>query len=111
MRRLGRMWGRSDQRDPNDHLHRPTINTLVDKQRLACDQLFCRCDGRWPRKAGLRRAARFDGVLLTFADQRNSTVPMETFADAVGFVRELTGNRPFDIAVEGATCSPRSHDR
>src|SRR5215216_2286959 len=42
-------------------------------------------------------------VLLTFADQRNSTVPVETFADAVGFVRELAGNRPFDIAVEGAT--------
>src|SRR5215203_86892 len=41
------------------------------------------CGGRWPRKAGLRRAARFDGVLLTFADQRNSTVPVETFADAV----------------------------
>ena len=61
------------------------------------------CGGRWPRKAGLRRAARFDGVLLTFADQRNSTVPVETFADAVGFVRELAGNRPFDIAVEGAT--------
>jgi alkanesulfonate monooxygenase SsuD/methylene tetrahydromethanopterin reductase-like flavin-dependent oxidoreductase (luciferase family) len=61
------------------------------------------CGGRWPRKPGLRRAARFDGVLLTFADQRNSTVPVETFADAVGFVRELAGNRPFDIAVEGAT--------
>ena len=41
MRRPGRTWGRPDQRDPNDHLHRPTINTLVDKQRLACDQLFC----------------------------------------------------------------------
>jgi len=61
------------------------------------------CGGRWPRKPGLRRAARFDGVLLTFADQRNSTVPVQTFADAVGFVRELDGNRPFDIAVEGAT--------
>jgi hypothetical protein len=61
------------------------------------------CGGRWPRKPGLRRAARFDGVLLTFADQRNSTVPVETFADAVGFVRGLAGNRPFDIAVEGAT--------
>ena len=60
------------------------------------------CGGRWPRKAGLRRAARFDGVLLTFADQRNSTVPVETFADAVGFVRELAGE-PTDIAVEGAT--------
>ena len=54
-------------------------------------------------QAGVRRAARFDGVLLTFADQRNSTVPVETFADAVGFVRGLAGNRPFDIAVEGAT--------
>src|SRR5215212_4653331 len=61
------------------------------------------CGGRWPRKPGLRRAARFDGVLLTFAGQRNSTVPVETFADAVGFVRGLTGDRPFDIAVEGAT--------
>jgi hypothetical protein len=52
------------------------------------------CGGRWRRKPGLRRAARFDGVLLTFADQRNSTVPVETFADAVALVRELTGNRP-----------------
>jgi hypothetical protein len=33
----------------------------------------------------------------------DSTVPVETFADAAGFVRGLAGNRPFDIAVEGAT--------
>ena len=53
------------------------------------------CGGRWPRKPGLRRAARFDGVLLTFADQRNSMVPVETFADAVGFVRGLAGQPTF----------------
>jgi hypothetical protein len=61
------------------------------------------CGGRWPRKPGLRRAARFEGAHLTFADQRDSRVSVETFADAVDFVRGLAGNRRFDIAVEGAT--------
>ena len=42
MRRPGRTGGRPDQRDLNDHLHRPTISTLVDKQRLAYEQLLCR---------------------------------------------------------------------
>ena len=61
------------------------------------------CGGRWPRRPGLRRAARFDGVLPTFEDQRDGNVPVAVFAEAVEFVRGLAGDRPYDVAVEGAT--------
>jgi len=60
------------------------------------------CGGRWPRKPGLRRAARFDGAMPTFADQRIRNVPVDQFAEAASFVRQLAA-RPGDIAVEGAS--------
>ena len=60
------------------------------------------CAGRWPNKAGLRRAARFDGAMPTFGRLPSQNVPVDEFADAASFVRGLaTGT--VDIALEGAT--------
>ncbi len=58
------------------------------------------CGGRWPHRAGLRRAARFDGAMPTFADQRSHNAPPEDFAAAAGVVG------PLDIALEGASTGP-----
>jgi len=60
------------------------------------------CGARWPRRVGLRRAARFDGVLPLFAGhQARNPAPAEV-AEAASFVRGLTDRR-LDVAVEGAT--------
>ena len=64
------------------------------------------CGGHWPRKPGLRRAARFDGAMPIFDNQRNSRVPIETFAEAASFVRQLAPG-DLDIALEGATDGPQ----
>jgi alkanesulfonate monooxygenase SsuD/methylene tetrahydromethanopterin reductase-like flavin-dependent oxidoreductase (luciferase family) len=65
------------------------------------------CGGRWPRRPGLRRAARFEGAMPTFEDQRASPVAIEQFSEAASFVRQhALGKEPFDIAVEGATEGP-----
>jgi alkanesulfonate monooxygenase SsuD/methylene tetrahydromethanopterin reductase-like flavin-dependent oxidoreductase (luciferase family) len=58
--------------------------------------------GRWPGKPGLRRAARHDGAMPTFSDQRARNVPPEEFAAATSFTRGLAA-KPIDIALEGAT--------
>jgi alkanesulfonate monooxygenase SsuD/methylene tetrahydromethanopterin reductase-like flavin-dependent oxidoreductase (luciferase family) len=63
------------------------------------------CGGRWPRKPGLRRAARFDGAMPTFEDQRGANVPAGRFAAATAYLRERTSGL-FDIALEGATDGP-----
>jgi alkanesulfonate monooxygenase SsuD/methylene tetrahydromethanopterin reductase-like flavin-dependent oxidoreductase (luciferase family) len=63
------------------------------------------CGGRWPRRPGLRRAARFDGAMPTFADQRRANVAVEQFAQAASFVRQLAPSN-LDIALEGATTGP-----
>jgi len=63
------------------------------------------CGGRWPSKPGMRRAARHDGAMLTFADQREHNVPLAEFAAAASFTGGLAP-RPIDIAVEGATSGP-----
>jgi alkanesulfonate monooxygenase SsuD/methylene tetrahydromethanopterin reductase-like flavin-dependent oxidoreductase (luciferase family) len=60
------------------------------------------CGGRWPHRPGLRRAARFDGAMPTFAKQRSSNVPVDQFARAASFVRQLAPAE-LDIALEGAT--------
>src|SRR5215475_5809439 len=60
------------------------------------------CGGRWPRKPGLRRAARFEGAMPTFENQRISAVPVEEFAEAASFV-QLSSGKHLDIALEGAT--------
>jgi alkanesulfonate monooxygenase SsuD/methylene tetrahydromethanopterin reductase-like flavin-dependent oxidoreductase (luciferase family) len=65
--------------------------------------------GWWPRRPGLRRAARLDGAMPIFDNQRASNVPVEQFAAAAGFVRRhATG--PLDIALEGATSGPSGAD-
>ena len=49
--------------------------------------------GRWPNRPGLRRAARWDGVVVTFADAgRTIPVPVEDFADAVRYVASERGS-------------------
>jgi alkanesulfonate monooxygenase SsuD/methylene tetrahydromethanopterin reductase-like flavin-dependent oxidoreductase (luciferase family) len=58
------------------------------------------CGARWPRRAGLRRAARFDGAMPTFEDQRVANVPPADFAAAAACVPGL------DVALEGATTGP-----
>jgi alkanesulfonate monooxygenase SsuD/methylene tetrahydromethanopterin reductase-like flavin-dependent oxidoreductase (luciferase family) len=60
------------------------------------------CGGRWPHKPGLRRAARFNGAMPTFAHQRGSNVPIEEFTAAASFVRQHASGS-VDIALEGAT--------
>jgi Luciferase-like monooxygenase len=60
------------------------------------------CGGRWPHKPGLRRAARFDGAMPTFADQGSDGATIEQFAAAASFLRRLAPGA-FDIALEGAT--------
>jgi alkanesulfonate monooxygenase SsuD/methylene tetrahydromethanopterin reductase-like flavin-dependent oxidoreductase (luciferase family) len=63
------------------------------------------CGGRWPNKPGLRRAARHDGVMPTFPDQRAHNVPLAEFAAAASFTSDLA-QHPIDIALEGATSGP-----
>jgi alkanesulfonate monooxygenase SsuD/methylene tetrahydromethanopterin reductase-like flavin-dependent oxidoreductase (luciferase family) len=63
------------------------------------------CGARWPHKPGLRRAARFDGAMPTFDDQRASNVSIEEFTAAVSFIRQHVAS-PIDIALEGATTAP-----
>jgi alkanesulfonate monooxygenase SsuD/methylene tetrahydromethanopterin reductase-like flavin-dependent oxidoreductase (luciferase family) len=64
------------------------------------------CGGRWPNRAPLRRAARYDGAMPTFEAQNKRVVPPEELAAAVAFIascREEGAVAPFDIAMEGAT--------
>lgn len=63
------------------------------------------CGGRWPRKPGLRRAARFDGAMPAFDNQRIANVPVEEFTRAASFVRDLAEG-DIDIALEGFTEEP-----
>jgi alkanesulfonate monooxygenase SsuD/methylene tetrahydromethanopterin reductase-like flavin-dependent oxidoreductase (luciferase family) len=63
------------------------------------------CGGRWPNKPGLRRAARFDGAMPTFAGQRAGPVPVDEVAQAAAFVRGLAPEY-VDIAIEGASDGP-----
>jgi hypothetical protein len=60
------------------------------------------CGGRWPHRAGLRRAARFDGAMPTFADQRSRNASVTEFVEAVSLLRGHASG-PLDIALEGAT--------
>jgi alkanesulfonate monooxygenase SsuD/methylene tetrahydromethanopterin reductase-like flavin-dependent oxidoreductase (luciferase family) len=60
------------------------------------------CGARWPRKVGLRRAARWDGAMVTFAGQREGNVPVAEFAQAAQFLRDQAP-RAVELAVEGGT--------
>lgn len=62
------------------------------------------CPGRWPTRAGFRRAARWDGAMPTFTHPKTVPVPVAEFADVVEFLRrERGGLDGFDIALEGTT--------
>jgi alkanesulfonate monooxygenase SsuD/methylene tetrahydromethanopterin reductase-like flavin-dependent oxidoreductase (luciferase family) len=70
------------------------------------------CGGRWPNRAPLRRAARYDGAMPTFEAQNKRVVAPAELAAAVAFIascREEAGaasgaaEKDFDIAMEGAT--------
>ncbi|XVU27610.1 LLM class flavin-dependent oxidoreductase [Actinoplanes sp. CA-054009] len=74
-----------------------TLTALWD--RWGVPRIPIWCAGRWPNKAGLRRAARFDGAMPTFEAQRDRNVPPGDFAAAAAFV----GGG--DIALEGAATS------
>ena len=68
------------------------------------------CAGRWPNKPGFRRAARWDGIVATFAGSgRETPVPVEAFAAAVRFVAAERGSLDgFDVALEGWSSSAAS---
>ena len=68
------------------------------------------CGGRWPRRAGLRRAARWQGAMPIFEETRDGGVPLATFEEAAGFVKGLASGA-VDIALEGATEGPADADR
>ena len=61
------------------------------------------CGGRWPNRTPLRRAARYDGALPTFVDQRQRVLPVSEFAAATSFIASQRdgGLDGFDIALEG----------
>ncbi|MCF6475081.1 LLM class flavin-dependent oxidoreductase [Nonomuraea sp. MG754425] len=61
------------------------------------------CPGRWPTRAGFRRAARWDGAMPTFHDYGHGRpVPPEEFARVTGYLAEQRGSLDgFDVALEG----------
>jgi len=61
--------------------------------------------GRWPNRKPLRRAARFDGAMPTFVDQKDRRLPPEEFAAATAYLagRRDAGLAGYDIALEGST--------
>ncbi|GAB2572338.1 hypothetical protein Aab01nite_03320 [Paractinoplanes abujensis] len=59
--------------------------------------------GMWPNQAGLRRAARHEGAMPIFRNQRERNVPVEEFAQVVDFVRAEGAGEGFDLVLEGAT--------
>jgi alkanesulfonate monooxygenase SsuD/methylene tetrahydromethanopterin reductase-like flavin-dependent oxidoreductase (luciferase family) len=61
--------------------------------------------GRWPNRAPLRRAARFDGAMPTFVDQRSRMVPPAEFAAATRYLarHRPTGLAGYDLALEGTS--------
>jgi alkanesulfonate monooxygenase SsuD/methylene tetrahydromethanopterin reductase-like flavin-dependent oxidoreductase (luciferase family) len=63
------------------------------------------CGGRWPRRVGLRRAARYQGAMPVFDETRDGVVPLPTFEEAATFVRGLAPGS-LEVALEGATGSP-----
>jgi alkanesulfonate monooxygenase SsuD/methylene tetrahydromethanopterin reductase-like flavin-dependent oxidoreductase (luciferase family) len=66
------------------------------------DRIPIWCGGQWPRRVGLRRAARFDGTLATFAGHHTRNAPVADVTAAAAFIRGVSPGQP-DIAIEGAT--------
>jgi alkanesulfonate monooxygenase SsuD/methylene tetrahydromethanopterin reductase-like flavin-dependent oxidoreductase (luciferase family) len=63
------------------------------------------CAGRWPTRAGFRRAARWDGVMPTFPEYgRDRPAPPEVLAAVTAFIAEERGSlHGFDVVMEGWT--------
>lgn len=63
--------------------------------------------GFWPRRAPMRRAARWDGAVPLFDSARHGEIPAITEVRAlVGYIRERRGERcsePFEIVLGGRT--------
>lgn len=61
------------------------------------------CPGRWPVRAGLRRAARWDGAMPTFAEYGpGQPVPVDEVGRVVDYLAAQRGDLDgFDIAIEG----------
>jgi len=59
--------------------------------------------GFWPRRAPMRRAARWDGVVPLFEDAKHGVVPpVEQVRDVVAYVGEhRTSDGPYDVVVGG----------
>jgi alkanesulfonate monooxygenase SsuD/methylene tetrahydromethanopterin reductase-like flavin-dependent oxidoreductase (luciferase family) len=70
------------------------------------------CAGRWPSKAGFRRAARWDGVMPTHAGYGRTTImPPDELSAILRVVEEERGGLDgFDVALEGRT-APESAGR
>lgn len=60
------------------------------------------CGGRWPHQPGIRRAARFDGAMPTFDNQRARNVPVKEFTAATSFLQQHAPGA-IDVALEGTT--------
>ncbi|GAA3714887.1 hypothetical protein GCM10022224_095660 [Nonomuraea antimicrobica] len=80
-----RLWGRL----PPSPVQRPRIPVW--------------CPGRWPTRAGFRRAVWWDGAMPTFRDYgQERAVPVAEFARVVDFLREQRGTLDgFDVVLEG----------
>ena len=63
------------------------------------------CGGTWPNRRPLRRAARFDGAMPTFADQKTRRPPPEEFAAATAYIagHREGGLAGYDVVLEGST--------
>lgn len=63
--------------------------------------------GFWPRRAPMRRAARWDGAVPLFENARHGVAPaVDEVRDLVAFVTEQRGERrvePFEIVLGGAS--------
>lgn len=63
--------------------------------------------GYWPRRAPMRRAARWDGAVPLFSTARHGQIPpVEQVRELVAYLRQQRGDaagQPFDIVLGGAT--------
>lgn len=68
--------------------------------------------GYWPRKAPMRRAARWDGAVPLFLDaDHGEPPPVGQLRDLMTFVRDLRGDAPFDVIVGGISPADPAHSR
>lgn len=99
---LARWWSGGQVRHAGAHLTVDGVATLPTVQR---PRVPIWCAGRWPAKAGFRRAARWDGVMPTHADfGKGATMPPPALAEALAVVAAERGDLDgFDVVLEGRT--------